>query len=255
MPDQPAFIRKQYEFAAYIRDPERNPAPADVEARRMAVYRELFFNNVEDFMASSYPVLREIMGDERWLAMMQDYFARHRAHDPMFPTMPAELLDYLENERPRDAGDPPFLLELAHYEWIELELAHSDEETSLDGMDPNGDLLQGKPLISSLAAPLMYLYPVQKICGEFQPDAPGDSPTYLLVYRDRRDDVHFMEINAVTYRLLQLLGSESAMTGQDALTQISRELPGVDPRVILDGGRQTLESLRRRGIVLGAQPA
>lgn len=255
MPEQPQFIQKQYEFARFIRDPERNPAPADVEARRLAIYRELFFNNVEDFMAGSYPVMREVLGDERWLSLMQDYFARHRAQDPLFPTMPAEMLDYLENERPRDTDDPSFLRELAHYEWMELELANSDENTDVSDMDPNGDLLQNIPVVSSLAAPLMYLYPVHKICADFQPVAPGESPTYLLVYRDRRDEIHFMEINAVTFRLLQLLNSESSLTGHDALMQISSELPGVEPQVILDGGRQALDALHERGIVLGARPA
>ena len=51
--ERPEFIRKQFEFAAHIRDPENNPVPDNIEDRRMAIYRELFFNNVEDFMASS----------------------------------------------------------------------------------------------------------------------------------------------------------------------------------------------------------
>lgn len=44
------FKAKQQEFAAFIRNPDGNPAPDDVESERMLMYRELFFNNVEGFL-------------------------------------------------------------------------------------------------------------------------------------------------------------------------------------------------------------
>ncbi|MEK6596470.1 MAG: DNA-binding domain-containing protein, partial [Pseudomonadota bacterium] len=76
--DRPGFVHQQYAFAAHIRNPEKNPRPEDIEERRMKIYRELFYNNVEDFMANTYPVLRQITPDDRWHAMMRDYFANHR---------------------------------------------------------------------------------------------------------------------------------------------------------------------------------
>ncbi|MDH5361618.1 MAG: DNA-binding domain-containing protein, partial [Gammaproteobacteria bacterium] len=51
MSQQTDFQVIQYQFAAYIRDPEQNPAPDNIEARRMKIYAELFYNNVEDFMS------------------------------------------------------------------------------------------------------------------------------------------------------------------------------------------------------------
>ena len=73
--DQPDFIRRQYEFAANIRDPEKEPAPADIEERRMAVYRELFYNNVESFISGTFPVLRKLHRDEPWHALIRDYLS------------------------------------------------------------------------------------------------------------------------------------------------------------------------------------
>ena len=64
MPDKPAFQELQYAFAAHIRDPESNAAPEGIEDRRLAVYRELFYNNVQSLLTSTFPVLRE-----RWWAM------------------------------------------------------------------------------------------------------------------------------------------------------------------------------------------
>ena len=130
MPDaaKPPFMQRQYEFAAHIRDPDNQPAPDDIEDRRMGIYRELFYNNVEGFLSSSFPVLRKLMDDASWHAMARDFYARHRCHSPLFLEIPREFLNYLQHERIDQADDLPFLWELAHYEWVELALSVADSD-------------------------------------------------------------------------------------------------------------------------------
>ena len=41
----------QYAFTRHMRDPESNPAPEGIEDRRIGVYRELVYNNIEGFIA------------------------------------------------------------------------------------------------------------------------------------------------------------------------------------------------------------
>lgn len=253
MVEQPDFIRRQYAFAAHLRDPARAPKPADVEDRRMAIYRELFYNNVESLLAGSFPVLRRLLDDGHWHALVRDFYARHRCETPYFLELAQELLDYLHNEREGDPRDPPFLVELAHYEWVELALAVSDEEPDLSLVDPNGDLLSGVPVISPLAWNLSYRFPVHRIAPDFRPHTPGEQPTHLVVYRDRSDEVGFLEINAVTQRLLQLLQENPAWTGLHTVKRIAGELQHPQPDVVIEGGRQLLLDLRQRNILLGTR--
>lgn len=248
-----SFKKTQFEFAGYIRDPENMPAPDDVELRRMKVYRELFFNNVESFMSDCYPVLHEVLGEERWHRFVYDYFRNHQAKTPLFPVMPSELLDYLENEFEPEAGDPPFMLELAQYEWMEMELATSDTEADFSLINANGDLLEGIPVMTPLAAPMSYQYPVHQISADNQPVEAPETPTYLLVYRDRQDIVGFTEINALTYRLLQLIAANDDLAGEQLLQTLCSEIPGIDPKVIMDGGTQILNQMQSRGILLGTR--
>jgi len=42
-----SFQQHQAAFAAYIRNPENSPLPVGVKPERMAMYRELFFNNID----------------------------------------------------------------------------------------------------------------------------------------------------------------------------------------------------------------
>lgn len=253
MSSRPTFMRKQYEFAASIRNPELNATPADVADNRMAVYRELFFNNVEDFMSSSFPVLREITSESHWLAMIRDYFSRHLAHTPYFHQMPSEFVDYLQNERGTEQEDPPFMIELAHYEWMELVVSLSDENPDWQNIDPDGDLFSGVPVVSPLAIPLSYEYPVHQISNDNQPTKPGETLTHIIVYRDKNDEVHFLEINAATLRLLQLFAEDDTLTGEAALTIVAREMNHPDPDVVINGGKTIFADLHGRDILLGTR--
>ncbi len=253
--EPPAFARRQYEFAAHIRDPQANPAPADVEERRMAIYRELFYNNVEGFLANGFPVLRKLYDDRRWHAMARDFLSRHHCKTPLFAEIAQEFLHYLQQERGKVEGDPPFLLELAHYEWVELALDISDADRVVPAANPHGDLLAETPVFSALAWNLSYHYPVHRIGPEFQPQAPDPEPNHLVVYRDRDERVHFLEINAVTQRLIQLLKENPDWRGLDAVTQIARELQHPSPEALHQAGRELLEQLRQRHIILGTRAA
>ena len=249
------FAAIQRAFAAHIRDPEHVPAPEGIEDRRMAIYRELFFNNVSQLMAKSFPVLRKILGPERWSALVRDWFVRHRATTPLFLELPRELLHYLEHEREARPDDPPFLLELAHYEWVELALSIDERENDAAGVDPEGDLVEGRPALSPLAWPLAYRFPVHRISPEFQPQAPPAEPTFLVVYRDRADRVGFLEINRVAARLLELIaGGGGARTGRACLEQIAAELSHPKPGVVVEGGRATLADFRARDVLAGTLP-
>jgi len=246
----PVFQRSQYALAAHLRNPEKNAPPAGLEDRRLGIYRELIYNNLEGFLASGFPILRELIEDAHWHNMVRDFLDRHQSHSPYFLEITQEFLQYLQEERGEVAGDPAFMLELAHYEWVELALDVSESEWPSD-VDPEGDLLLGRPVVSPLAWNLSYQYPVHRIGPDFQPETPGPEPTFLIVYRDQQDAVQFMAANAVTVRLLQLLSGESPSTGREALSVVAAELQHPDPSALELMGLDLLQTLRAKDILCG----
>jgi hypothetical protein len=244
------FQRLQVAFAAHLRDPTRRKAPRGIEPRRLKIYTELFYNNVQGFLASGFPVIRRITPDARWHAMARDFFARHRSHQPLFHRIAEEFLRYLERER-RVKDAPPFLRELAHYEWVELALTVAQAPATAR-IDADADLLQGRPVLSPLAWPLNYAWPVHRIGPEFRPAAPPPQPTQLVVWRTRDDEVKFMEVNAVTARLLELM-KRARSSGRKLLERIARELKHPQPEGVVREGAAILAGLRERGIILGTK--
>ncbi len=241
------FKSKQNEFAAYIRDPENNPVPADVKERRMSMYRELFFNNIEGFLSGNFPVIRKILNDRQWFALVQDFFAKHPCQSPHFSQIPEEFLDYLQNERD-SSDDFPFMLELAHYEWVEMALSIAKEDVVACNQDLD-NLLNRNIALSPLAWPLAYQYPVHKIAPVFLPLEAPEQPTFLIVYRNSEDDVNFIEITPITYRLLEIIQEHEKLLVEDCLKQVAKESSHPDPELIIAGGLQILKELAGKTII------
>jgi hypothetical protein len=109
----------------------------------------------------------------------------------------------------------------------------SDAEPDRAGIDPTGDLLEGRPVVSPLAWNLTYRFPVHRIGPDHLPDAPPADPTHLVAYRTPDDDIAFLEINAVTQRLLILLDEETSRTGRQALRRVAEELGHPDPDQVI----------------------
>ena len=235
---------QQYALARHVRDPAANPPPPGIEDRRLAIYRDLFFNSIDSLLAGNFPVIRRTLGDDAWHALVRRFYADHRCHTPLFTEIGREFVQYLEG---RDDA-PPWLHELAHYEWVELALQISDEP--LPPHDPQGDLLAGKPVLSPHAWALAYCWPVPRIGPDFQPDTMPETPTLLLVRRDDAGDMHFSELSPLLFRLLQLLDDEAVASGRDALMALSTEA-AVDADTFVREGTAMLQRLRQEGTVLG----
>lgn len=250
------FQDTQYAFAAHIRDPDNTVAPVGIEDRRMAIYRELFFNNLKNLLGTFFPVLRKISSDERWRHLIREFMKIHRAKTPYFLQLPEEFLAFLQSEYEPLDNDYPFLTELAHYEYADLALRVSMDENDIDGIDPHGDLLTQVPVKSVLAWAFAYQYPVHRISSEFLPAEPTEQPSYLAIYRSSDDKVRFLALNAVTAALLDAVDTNhTGLTGEALLRQLAGKIHYPDVDALIRHGVDALEEMRQLEILTGTRHA
>ncbi len=243
----PEFQRFQFAFARHVRDPRGAPRPAGVPARRMGIYNELLYNNIENSLNACFPVTRALLGKRRWPRLVRAFFRGWRCRTPHYREIPREFVRYLTEMA---EGQPPWLVELAHYEWAELAVDIMDAPPA-PACDAEGDLLDGRPVLAPALMNLAYAWPVHKIGPARRPRRPA--PTHLLVFRRADDTVGFMELNPVSARLVALL-QDGTPTGRAAALRIAEELAHPHPETVVAGAAAVLAELRAAGAIFGARP-
>lgn len=223
MKSRPAFQSYQLALAAHLRNPEQQEPPADTCKQRLAIYADLIFNNFNGFLESTFPVLRRVLQKKRWTRMVRACLCEHRSPYPLFRDIPYAFLDWLASVDLADRGLPPFTLELAHYEWLELKLDVDVRSTRWPkrAYAPLEQALAVNPVLELHA----YRFPVHCISAQLQPAQPAAEPVFLLVWRNRAHHVRFMTLNAAAAQLLLALQQgETALSaglrlGQHAASQ------------------------------------
>ncbi|PPD12573.1 MAG: DUF2063 domain-containing protein, partial [Methylotenera sp.] len=76
--------------------------------------------------------------------------------------------------------------------------------------------------------------------------------TTLLVFRNPEYQVKFIELNPITYRLLQLIDFEN-LSGEQALIQLAQEIEHPEVAVIIEFGSAILIDLFNQQAIIGSQ--
>jgi hypothetical protein len=249
MSKQPKFMQLQQAFSGHIKNPMEVARPTDVDDRHMAIYRDLFFNNVMGFLSGGFPVLAEIIGRARWSEIGRDFFSQHHNKTPYFLEISREFLNYLEHEYCAVKGDPDYLYELAHYEWLELYVDVEPETLSFE-IDRQGDVLTKIPITSPIVEGFLYQYPVHEISIENSSPEPRQSA--LIVYRKSDESVGFVESNPFTLQLLVLL-KQQVLTGEQLLDALLQQAGLEGNQTAYLGGLETLKQWRELEIIFGTK--
>ncbi len=147
----------------------------------------------------------------------------------------------------------PYLLELAHFEWVELILAITDADPVVQYEAAVNDWPACRPVFAPVLQLLHYAYPVQRINENYQQTTPPEQATHILGFRDKEDVVQFIELNPATARLVELLhDTDEACTVGEAIQQIAAELQHPEPSALFTFGVATLADLMQQGAILGA---
>ena len=237
------FQRYQLAFTAHIRDPGANKKPARVQNTRMAIYREIVFNNILGAVSTCFPVCKSVMGARAWRKLVRTFFANHQATTPIFREIPQQFLQFIDTKN----DCPLYFQSLAHYEWVELAVA--SVQTDPIKLSKKTDLLNEKPILAPAHMLLSYDYAVQSISKRHLPK--GTEQTYLLVFRNAENKVKFIALNPITFQLLNLIQTNE-LTGKQALTRLAEEIAHPDVGAIITFGEEILADLANQQAIVGS---
>jgi hypothetical protein len=126
----------QHAFAAALLDPTR-PTPAGLCAwkgsdpgARFAVYRNNVVHSLVTVLGDTFPVVRQLVGEDFFSAMARLFVAEHPPTSPLMHRYGGGFADWMADFEP--ATDLPYLSDLARVEWARLSAFHAADADPVD---------------------------------------------------------------------------------------------------------------------------
>lgn len=234
----------QKTYSQYLRAPTQHQRPDGIPQRRSQIYESLLFNNVCGFINKCFPVCKSIIDEAKWLDLSRQFFKKWPSHTPIFSHIPFEFVQFIQQKQ---SIDPPWLAELLHYEWLELEVdLNPNQVERIHLLNHDGELVQANPTLQLH----QYQWPVQKICLDYQPKTI--EPVLLCVFRTFDFNVQFMEINAVTGLFIELLQAQPYKPAE-ALCAFAEHIPSVSQSQINQFGPPLITQLVEANVLVVLQ--
>jgi len=216
---------------------------------RLLVYRSLVRNTLRGAIVLAMPRLVARLG-----ALFDEYFERFlcergpRTH--YLRDVTSELIDFCAPLWARDTRVPPWALDLARHEALQI-VVSSQREPVVPRELGELDLEQGLAFVEA-ARVARYGFAVHRLSSDdADRTAPEPLPTALFLYRDPEHDVRYLELSPLAASFVERLLAGVSL--RDALLSACAEL-GQDPSAALAGTARLLADLAARGALLGAAP-
>ncbi len=236
----------QQNLARSIRDP-KHAFNYDAETqRRLGVYQSLFINNIDGFLSNGFPVLKSLLDKTTWDKLVRSFFVEHHCRSPYFVEIAKEFIEFLSGEPQILSSLPACASELAHYEWLELDI--SVRQGHAQQMLWKDDAIPPSLTLSHFASVVSYHFPVHVISVDFMPEEPSGSPHYYVVYRNDNFDVKFVELAPPTAYLLSLLENAGRSV---KLVELYNQLHQALPQWSLEELRSNVDGVLRELLQLG----
>lgn len=204
----------QHAFAAALLD-AASPVPPGLTAwngsdpdLRFAVYRNNVVHSLVNVLTDSFPVVRELVGDEFFGAMARLYLVNHPPASPLMHRYGAGLPAWISDFEPATAL--PYLSDIARLEWARLCAFHAADAEPVE-IQALTALMQAPEQLASTSlalhaslAVVRSAHPVVSLWSVHQQDDATrdaqlsvlrmDSAESALVFRDPSDDALVLEL-------------------------------------------------------------
>ena len=243
---KPETIDLQNKLAKYVRTGEETQIEGAVQGR-LHHYRRLVFNVIHNTLSQAYPIAKEILGNEKWDNLVNEFFINHDPQEAQIWRMPFELYEYIDKVNYSEKIGIEYLDQLVYFEWLEIELFGMKDEVIPEFTD-QGDILNDELVLNPYLIITHLQYPFHKNNHEELIENKGDY--FIITYRDiKTDKVNFFEISPLFAVILEeLIENKIAL---DSIVFTIDKLKVNDFNTIKQHTITFLNDILLRGIILG----
>ena len=249
-PDFNDLFAAQKAFTQAIRNPKQMESVPGISADKLKVYQNLFYNNVSDTLDNAFPIINKILPAQLWTKLKKRFFREHHSHTPEFPRFPYEFVCWLDNKEHHEDEEPDFLVQLALWEWTEIDVLMDNSDISKQ-VDSEVDFLKHKPVVNPSIRLFSFDYPVHQISTTFLPHQKLPQAIYLVAYRNSEHQVKYEEMSAASAILMNNLIESGHQTGQQQIEHLSSYFTDLSQEQLTLFVLEFLQTMLEKGIVMG----
>lgn len=224
-------------FLVALKNPDLpNPPGIGGSKDRFNVYRNNVAVSLRDALGETFPIVKQLVGEEFFAGMAQAFVREHLPQTPVLLEYGGAFPRFIEHFSPADGV--PYLADMARVEWAWLQAYHAADATPLGAGTLAGVAEDKLDDLRFDTHPSLWLisseWPVISMWLAHQgTDAPDlmnlpSGPEYGLIIRPDYDvDVHV--ISASTSRLIDQLADDQTLgSAFEAVAQIPDAVPSTD---------------------------
>ncbi len=217
-------------FAAALLDADRPPPPGlrawngSDPARRFGVYRNNVIVSLVEALGDTFPVVKQLVGDEFFAAMAGVHVRTHPPTSPVLAHYGAGFAGWLEHFAPAQAV--PYLPDMARLEFARVQAYHAADATPLPAeaiarrCADAASLPASRPVLHPSLQVIRAQHDVQTLWAAHQhegewPAFELERPCAMLVLRDPTDEVLVIAIDSDTADFVEALRRGASLS--DAL--------------------------------------
>ena len=238
---------QQSNFSSFCKNGVLNPIDG-LTPGRIKHYKRLISGVMDDNLRSAFPLTENLLKNDEWDNLVNDFVANHNSQTPIIWQMPFEFLEFINSSRLDVKIKYPHLTDLLLFEWKEIEIyMMEDLNTDMEGLLPTFNETS-RIIINNEYDILQLKYPVhQKSAKEILKEDAGSY--FVLIYRFN-DKVRFFDISAMLAWFIKQIDDKN-YSAKQFLELTSKLNLEVASDIIKANIKTFIQAMHGKGFVLG----
>lgn len=175
--------------------------------KRLMIYKDLTFNNIEDTLSKAFPITKTLI-EESWENITYKFIKNYPIKTPYLWEVPKDFLEFFKKENFQEKRKLPFLDELLEYEWLEIDIFNTDIPQDVSEFS-----WSKRFFLSSSCVIKTFSYPVHRI-GSLSPEdiIKQKSNYFLIIYNNYEDmEVSYIQLTEFLFDIVSNISKDTTL--------------------------------------------
>lgn len=237
-----SLVKTTENFFHFCRTGELDPS-LNIVPEKIQIYHELVRNNIEEVLYRAFPLTFHLLTQKQWNEMLDLYLAKEDFTAHSVWRLPQALVRVAMEQKWAERWNIPYLLDLLHFEWIEIEIDMMPDLPRGD-FKKEGRILDDLLVLNPESQIIVYSYPVYEKNVLPREMKEGIYPVLVLRHPDT-GEVHFIALSRFFLHVYEMLTEH---TGREALIQAAKTFQLNESKALSVGEKFLIDLMDQQAI-------